>query len=370
MISMIGSSARLGLFAPAVVVLAVWAASQASAQEPFYKGKRLNLIINFDAGSATDIDGRIFARHFVKHIEGQPNLVIQNIAGAGGVNGTLYLGEVAPKDGTAVGYLTAIAWNYASQPEKFRTDFKNYRFVGYTGGTAVYYMRKDVPPGVNRAEDLVKVPKLISGGVAAHTGRDISIRLTLDILGVPHQHVTGYRSGERARLALQRNEIQLYADTTPGYRGAVVPTFVKQGVVIPLYFDPHWNGKSFGVSKQVEGLDLMPFQEYYRKVRGKMPSGHLWETYLALITLNGAMQRIIALPPGAPPAAVNALQAALQKLNNDKEFAADAMKTLGFVPEYSADAQTGDEIRNALTVKPEIRKFVPEYIKKGSATAK
>jgi hypothetical protein len=148
----------------------------------------------------------------------------------------------------------------------------------------------------------------------------------------------------------------------------VVPTFVKEGVVIPLYFDPKWDGRNFGVSKQVDGLNLMPFQEYYRKVRGKMPSGHLWDTYLALITLNGAMQRIIALPPGAPAAAVAALRAALNKLNHDKEFATDAMKTLGFVPEYDADEGTPNEIRGALTVSPEIRKFVPEYIKKGSAT--
>jgi tripartite-type tricarboxylate transporter receptor subunit TctC len=365
MISMLRESARLGLFS-----MALLAVSPAGAQEPFYKGKRLSLLVNFDAGSATDIDARIFARHFVKHIAGAPSLVVQNMAGAGGVNGALYLGEVAPKDGTTIGFLTAIAWNYASQPEKFRTDFKTYTFVGYTGGTAVYYMRKDVPPGIGRPEDLIKVPALISGGVAAHTGRDISIRLTLDILGVPSRHVTGYRSGERARLALRRNEIQFYADTTPGYRGAVEPTLVKEGTVIPLYFDPHWNGKTFGVSKQVKGLTIQPYQEFYRKVKGKMPSGHLWETYLALITLNGAMQRIIALPPGAPPAAVTALRAALNKLNNDKDFAADATKTLGFVPEYSANAATADEIRNALVVKPEIRKFVPEYIKKGSAKAK
>jgi tripartite-type tricarboxylate transporter receptor subunit TctC len=346
----------------------VASATQTSAQEQFYKGRKLTMLVNFDAGSATDIDARIFARHFAKHIAGDPTLTVQNMAGAGGINGALYLGEVAPKDGTTIGYLTAIAWNYASQPEKFRTDFRTYQFVGYTGGTAVYYVRKDVPPGINQPEDLAKVPNLISGGVAAHTGRDISIRLTLDILGVPHRHVTGYRSGERARLALQRNEIQLYSDTTPGYRGAVEPTFVKEGLVIPLYFDPRWDGKTFGVSKQVDGLNLMPFQEYYRKVRGKPPSGFLWETYLALITLNGAMQRIVALPPGAPPAAVDALRAALQRLNNDKEFAADAMKTLGFVPEYDADAGTPAEIRNALVVSPEIRKFVPEYIKKGSAT--
>lgn len=353
-------------FAALLAVSALTAATSVSAQEPFYKGKRLTLLVNFDAGSATDIDARVFARHFVKHIDGAPQLVIQNMPGGGGANGTMYLGEVAPKDGSMLGFITATAWNFAAEPERFRVDFKTYQHVGYTGGTAVYYVRKDVPPGINKPTDIVKAKGLISGGVNARTGRDISIRLTLDILGISFRHVSGYRSGERARLALQRNEIHLYADTTPGYRGAVEGTLVKDGTVIPLWYDPQWNGKAFSRSKQVDGLPIKAFHEVYQEINGKMPSGRFWETYLALITLNGTMQRILSLPPGAPAAAVAALQTALERLNHDQEFHAEATKTLGFVPEYYASADVGDQIRNALTVSPEIRTFVADYIAKGS----
>jgi hypothetical protein len=355
---------RAGLFSLIAAAMAV--SPQVSAQQPFYKDKRLTLLVNFDAGSATDIDARLFARHFVKHIAGSPQLIVQNMPGAGGGTGTMYLGEVAPKDGTVVGFLTAVAWNFAAEPERFRVDFKKYEHVGFTGGTAVYYVRKDVPPGINKPTDIVKAKGLVSGGVNARTGRDISIRLTLDILGLPFQHVTGYRSGERARLALQRKEIHLYADTTPGYRGAVEGTLVKDGTVIPLWYDPHWDGKTLGKSKQVEGLPIKAYHEVYQEIFGKMPSGQLWDAYLALITLNGAMQRILSLPPGAPPAAVAALRAALDGLNRDKEFHADAMKTLGFIPEYDAGADVAPRIRTALTVSPEIRKFVVDYIAKGS----
>ena len=340
-------------------------ATPATAQDPFYKGKRLTMLVNFDAGSATDIDARVFGRHFMKHIEGAPQFLVQNMPGGGGTNGTTYLGEVAPKDGTMVGFLTATAWNFASEPERFRVDFKNYEHIGYTGGTAVYYMRKDVPPGINKPADIMKAKGLISGGVNARTGRDISIRLTLDTLGVPFRHVTGYGSGERARLAMQRNEIHLYADTTPGYRGVVEGTMIKDGLAIPLWYDPHWDGKTFSRSKQVEGLPIKAYHEVYQEIHGKMPSGPHWEAYLALITLNGAMQRILSLPPGAPQGAVIALRAALDKLSNDKDYHADATKTLGFIPEYYAGADAGPQIRNALTVPAEIRKFVAEYIPKG-----
>lgn len=336
-----------------------------AAQEPFYQGKRLTVLVNFDAGSATDIEGRVFARHFAKQIDGQPQVIVQNIAGGGGINGTQYLGEVAPRDGTVMGYITASAWNYASQPQMFRLDFRTYEFFGFQGGTAVYYVRTDVPPGIKQPADIRRAEGLVSGGVAATTGRDLGIRLTLDILGVPFRHVSGYRSGERARLALQRSEIHLYADTTPGYRGAVEPTLVKDGTVIPLYYDPKWDGRTFGISSQVEGLPIEPFQEFYQRLNGRMPSGEKWDTYLSLITLNGTMQRLFALPPGAPPAAVEALRLALNRLAKDKDYAADALKTIGYVPEYDAAPDVNATVRSALTVSPAIRTFVADYIKQG-----
>src|SRR5262249_49106994 len=203
----------------------------------------------------------------------------------------------------------------------------------------------------------------VSGGSPANPGRDLAIRLVLDVLGVSFRHVSGYRSGERVRLALQRSEVHFYADTTPGYRGSVEPTMVKEGSVIPLFVDPMWDGRSFSNSKQVEGLPLEAYQEFYKRVKGSTPTGVKWEAYLSLVTLNGTMQRLFALPPGAPPMAVSALRAALVRVGNDKAYAEDALKTMGYVPEYEAGTDTSEKVRAALTVRPEVRNFVTDYIK-------
>jgi len=37
----------------------------AHADDPFYAGKRLTVLINFAAGGPTDIEGRLFAKHLV-----------------------------------------------------------------------------------------------------------------------------------------------------------------------------------------------------------------------------------------------------------------------------------------------------------------
>ena len=115
--------------------------------------------------------------------------------------------------------------------------------------------------------------------------------------------------------------------------------------------------------KQVEGLTIPPFHEFYRAINGKKPSGQLWDVYLASLAINSAMQRLVLLPPGAPQAALDALRAALLRLNNDKAFAEEALKTMGFVPEFVAGPDTNRQVRQALVVKPEIRAFVANYIK-------
>jgi tripartite-type tricarboxylate transporter receptor subunit TctC len=98
--------------AACVAAVLALAAADACADE-FYRGKRLTILINFAAGGPTDIEGRLFARHLARHVDGTANIVIQNMDGAGGIVGAKYLGEVAPRDGTMAGYFTGTAFMYA-----------------------------------------------------------------------------------------------------------------------------------------------------------------------------------------------------------------------------------------------------------------
>ena len=161
-------------------------AASAHAEDAFYKGKRVTLLVNFAVGGPTDIEGRLFAKYIVKHIEGQPSVIVQNMDGAGGIVGAKYLGEVAPRDGTMIGYITGTGFMYALDPDRFRVDFKTYAFLAYQPGTTIHYMRTDVPPGMKQATDIAKAQGLIAGGLSADTPKDLRMRLALDMLGVPY----------------------------------------------------------------------------------------------------------------------------------------------------------------------------------------
>ena len=75
------------------------------------------------------------------------------------------------------------------------------------------------------------------------------------------------------------------------------------------------------------------------------------------------MQRLVALPPGSPQAAIDALRAAVARLNDDKEFAAEAIKTIEFAPDYETGADINERARGMLVASPEVRAFVADYIK-------
>jgi putative tricarboxylic transport membrane protein len=339
------------------------ALSQACAQEPFYKGKRLNLVVNFGAGGPADIEGRLVAKHLAKHIDGAPGIIVQNKEGAGGLVGINFMGELGPRDGTMAGYLTAAAWNYVIEPGSFRIPFDQYEFVAYQPVNVVYYMRADIPPGMKSAPDIMRATSVVTGGLAADSSKDILIRLTLDMLGVPYKYVTGFRSSAPARLALQRGEINFFSESSPSYFGVVEPSLTKTGQVIPVWYDPISDGRTFAPFKQMDDQQVASFPEFYRKLRGTLPSGRLWDVYRSNLAVDSAMLRSVVLPPGVPQASVAALRKAFERLNGDKDFAEEALKSIQFVPQFVTGSDLNAQVRRTLVVDPAIRTFVADYIK-------
>ena len=124
-----------------------FAATTARAEEPFYQGKRLTLLINFAPGGPTDVEGRLLAKHIAKHIAGNPLIVVQNKDGASGMVGATYLGEIGPKDGTMFGYFTGSAWSYVTSGgvSAPTCDLRLRRYAARQRGL---YMRTDTPPGI------------------------------------------------------------------------------------------------------------------------------------------------------------------------------------------------------------------------------
>jgi hypothetical protein len=203
---------------------------------------------------------------------------------------------------------------------------------------------------------------VIAGGLGPENSKDLLIRLGLDMLGVRYGYVTSYRGSTAARLALQQGEINFYAESPPSYRAVVMPTLVKSGEAIPIWYDPIYDGETLRSSRQIEGLPILGFHELYQKIFGKMPSGALWDVYRTVLAVNGAMQRLFVLPPGVPQAAVDTLRAAVRDMNNDADYQNEALASIGYVPEWESGPDTNQRVRAVLEAKPETRAFLVDYI--------
>jgi tripartite-type tricarboxylate transporter receptor subunit TctC len=345
-----------------IALLCVVGNAHAAAAQNFYAGKQLTVLVNYDAGGPTDLEARIFARHIGKHLAGNPHVIDQNMGGAAGLIGTKYLGEVAARDGAMLGYFTAATQRFVNNPERFTVDFRTYEFIAAIPNGRIHFMRADVKPGIKTAADLVKAQNLGVGGLGRDGPKDLSMRLTLDLLGVPYKYVTGYNSSAQAMLALQRGEISYYADSPPIYLTKVEP-MVKAGTLVATYYDPGFDGTTFTVPKQMKGLSILPFQELYRQIKGTMPSGPLWDAYQSLLVVNGTMYRLITMAPGVPKAAVDALRQAVMQLNDDRDYIEEAQKIMGEAPDYVTSATFNDDVRKSLTIKPDLKAFMEDYVK-------
>ncbi|MEA2657849.1 MAG: hypothetical protein QOF64_434 [Candidatus Binatota bacterium] len=76
----------------------------AFAQEPFYKGKTIRMIVATSAGGGFDAYTRTLARHIGKHVPGQPSITVENMPGAGHLIGANHMYKVAKPDGLTVGH--------------------------------------------------------------------------------------------------------------------------------------------------------------------------------------------------------------------------------------------------------------------------
>ena len=65
------------------------------AQMPFYQGKTIQIIVGTKAGDVYDLYPPLMAEFMPKYIPGNPNIIIQNVAGAAGLIATNQVYNIA-----------------------------------------------------------------------------------------------------------------------------------------------------------------------------------------------------------------------------------------------------------------------------------
>jgi hypothetical protein len=336
------------------------------AHAQFYKGRTLNVIINYGAGGNTDVQGRSVLRFMENYIPGKPRIVVRNMPGAGGAVATNYLASAAKKDGYTIGVFTIALMPELAQDKVLKVSHNDLTFIGGIGQQQIAHIRKDAGGGeIKNAADFLKIAKSFkSAGHAPTSSKDLSIKITLKLLGIKHEHVTGFKGANSIRRAILQNNIQYTEDSMTGYFNGVVPLLIKEGVSVPLWHtgvptDDGGMTRSDTVPKEIPDF-LSVYQMKHGK--GKMPPAAAWGTYRKLAQMRQVL-RVILTPNGLPKQAVADLRAAWMATTKDKGYLAEYQKQNASDLVPLSGEGTQKVVKDLLQVKPEVRAYLQALVK-------
>lgn len=180
----------------------------ALAQEDFYKGKTVTFTVGFGPGGGYDLYARVLGRHIANHIPGKPNVLTQNLEGAGSVRAANFVYNSAPRDGTTIAAVNQNMPMYqllggkAAQFEAARLQW-----IGSMGGSngLLYTWQTSKTKSIEDAKKNI----VLLGGTGTNSDSHIFPTLINNLLGTKFKVINGYSGGSKeVHLALERGEVE------------------------------------------------------------------------------------------------------------------------------------------------------------------
>ncbi len=291
-----------------LAVIAALAATPACAQsvEEFYRGKSIRFLVGYGAGTGYDVYMRVVQRHISKHIPGKPNVIPENMPGAGGLVMTNYLYNVAARDGTVIGLPSR---DLVNEPlfgnKEARYDAQKFGWIGSVSSDVATCLGWRAS-GFTSLNDVLK-HEIKIGANGPQTGSGIMPRVLNALVGTKFKVYNGYPDSAAVGIAMEQGEVDGYCGFTLGSVRSARPQWLENklvAVVTQMGTDKHPDLPD--VPNPLDLLKDEPSRQAYLLAFGA-----------------GKMGRPIAAPPGLPPERLKALRAAFDAVLKDPEFLAD-----------------------------------------------
>jgi tripartite-type tricarboxylate transporter receptor subunit TctC len=329
---------RKALFALALLASAALAtADRAAAQEEFYKGKTVEVLVGFSPGGGYDIYARALAQFLGKHLPGQPTVIVKNMPGAGSVTLVNYLLNIAPKDGTVFGtFDQSLIVAPLFGGEFAKVDAAKLSWVGSIakGNTVCVTWHTSA---IKNWDDLLKKPSVF-GGTGRQDVRYTQAAMIKNMFGADMKIVTGYKGSSDLRIAMERGEVDATCGDSWTSLKSTAADWLRDNKINILV--------QFAIESHPEIRDVPLLIDKAQTAEDKAALRLLFGAQIA--------GRPYAAPPGLPPERLQALRAAFDATMKDPEFLAFTDKA-----KLEVDPVTGQEIEAAVR---DIYKTPPEVI--------
>lgn len=296
----------------ALLTIAIGLASSVAAQEPFYKGKTMRIVVGASAGGAFDAYSRAIARYIGKHIPGNPTFIVENMPGAGHLIAANHVYKVAKPDGLTIGHFSGglLMGQILGRPG-IEFDALKFEYIGAPLKPSTLCTLTKASGTTSMEKWMVSKTPVKLGSTGPGSNTDDYPRILKAILGLPIQVVAGYKGVADIRLAAEAGEL---AGGCWGWETIKLMwlTAIESGdvvIVLQLVPKPHPDLPQVPLA-----IDFAKTDEARKLIQVGIYDS---ETY----------SRPYTLPPGTPKDRVETLRNAFMATMKDPEFLAEARKS-------------------------------------------
>jgi tripartite-type tricarboxylate transporter receptor subunit TctC len=294
------------------MALAVAVTTDATAQQDqvaaFYRGRTVKAIVGYNPGSTFELYLRQLARHFGRHVPGNPSIIVQPMPGAGSLKATAYLAGVAPKDGSVFGIINPVnTIEPLIDPANAKFDPRAFMWLGSLNSeisTCGFWNRE-----FQTLADL-KRREVVVGSAGPASGSTVDARVLGPLTGINFKVVTSYPGTPEVRLAAERGEVDGYCGLLVSTMKAVLWDDFKAGrFSVPVQLALHKHPDLPEIPNAYDFATKEEDRQLFRLIFGPWAYG-----------------RPLLAPPDTPNDRVEALRAAFAATLVDPEFVAEAQK--------------------------------------------
>ena len=314
---------RIASIAILLLTLVPRSALAAAADQDFYRGRTIRVVVGFAAGGGFDAYARVIARHMGRYIPGSPAIIVENMTGAGSRVAANYLFK-APADGLVIGnFIGSLILQQIMGDKGIEFDGVKFEWLGApVQDESVCALTK--ASGINSLDEWMAAKKPVKLGGEAPGANDSDIpRVLKAALNLPIQLIEGFKGTSNIRIAAEAGEVDggcwTWASIRTTWAGGLESGAVKAIVQV--------NAK-----KAADILNVPNAIDYAKTpdARVLIESG---------IHAPSAILRAYALPPGTPKSRVEILRTAFNATMKDAEFLAEMKKS-----KLEINALTGSEV--------------------------
>ena len=316
---------------------------------PFYQGKTIRIIVGFTAGGLYDQYARILARHMPKYIPGNPNIIVQNMPGAGSLTATNYVYGVAKPDGLTLAMVgSGIYLDQLLERKEAQFDMRKLNYIGSVDQRdLVLYMKADAPwKSVEDILNSTELPKCGATGTSDLT--TIVLNILEETIGLKANNIKGYPGGVEIDLAIEKGEIHC--------RGTGITTHYAR----EPYFTWHKNGFDRHIVQTGAKKDpRMPDAPTLNDLMDKRKTPSMGRNVAKLMLVSATLGRPMIATPGIPGDRVKILREAYLKAFKEPEVIAEAKKS-----RMDLETLTGEEVETEMREVMNQPREVIERVKK------